>query len=153
MQHFILFLLLTLSLACNKVEDNKEPVVEPTKVTEVKVTGEENNYTFAVTLKTPDTGCDQYANWWEVIDTDGNLITRRILGHSHVDEQPFTRSKGGVNITANQEVIIRGHMNNTGYISSGFQGSVESGFNAVELEAGFAVVIESSEPQPGPCPF
>ena len=34
-------------------------------VTAVEVRGEEGAYTFSVTVSSPDTGCDQYADWWE----------------------------------------------------------------------------------------
>ncbi len=91
-------------------------------------TGNENNYTFTVTLKSPDTGCDQYADWWEVIDLEGNLIYRRILAHSHVNEQPFTRSGGKVAIAATTEVIIRGHMNSSGYLPQILKGTITDGF-------------------------
>ena len=39
-----------------------------------------------------DTGWDHYANKFEVLDTEGNVLGTRILHHPHVDEQPFTRS-------------------------------------------------------------
>ena len=61
---------------------------------------------FPSIVASPDTGCDQYANWWEVITEDGALIYRRILGHSHVNEQPFIRSGVGVVIDENQVVIV-----------------------------------------------
>ena len=80
------------------------------KVTQVEVTPEPNNYTFAVTIDSPDTGCDRYADWWEVITPQGELLYRRVLLHSHVDEQPFERSGGPVAIEPGQEVIVRVHM-------------------------------------------
>jgi len=62
------------------------------EVQSVKATGKSNSYTFAVTIKSPDIGCDRYADWWEVITPEGELLYRRVLLHSHVDEQPFTRT-------------------------------------------------------------
>jgi len=44
------------------------------------------------TLAHADTGWDHYANKWDVLDLDGNLLGTRVLHHPHVDEQPFTRS-------------------------------------------------------------
>ena len=123
------------------------------EVRNIKVTGKNNNYTFSVTVKSPDTGCDQYANWWEVISAGGDLIYRRILGHSHVNEQPFTRSGGSVPITNDQEVIVRVHMNNTGYSGNAMKGSVTNGFKPVEIDRDFALDLENSEPQPSGCAF
>jgi len=119
----------------------------------VKISGNPNDYTFSVTLESPDTGCDQYANWWEVITPGGDLVYRRILGHSHVNEQPFTRSGGPVQISEDQEVIIRAHMNNTGYGGKAMRGSVAAGFKPVVLEKDFAGYLETEEPQPSGCAF
>ncbi|WP_396633617.1 hypothetical protein [Maribacter sp. R86514] len=66
------------------------------QVTQVSISGEPNGYTFNTTISSPDTGCDQYADWWEIIDLEGKLIYRRVLAHSHVDEQPFTRSGSNI---------------------------------------------------------
>lgn len=160
MKTSILYLILLSYFACSTATDpnieDESIITNPSlqaSVEEVTVKGEELNYTFSVTLKSPDTGCDQYANWWEIIDFEGELIYRRILGHSHVNEQPFTRSGGIVAIASDQEVYIRGHMNNTGYGSLVMQGSVESGFKKIELDSKFAEDIESKDPQPGTCPF
>lgn len=122
-------------------------------VNKVTVSGAAENYTFSVTLKSPDTGCDQYANWWEVISPDGDLIYRRILAHSHVNEQPFTRSGGPVGISDGQEVIIRAHMNNTGYGGRAMKGSVAIGFKPIVLDADFAIDLEKAEPLPSDCAF
>lgn len=53
---------------------------------------------FDVTIRHPDTGWDDYADGWRVLDMDGTELGMRVLHHPHVDEQPFTRSLGGVAI-------------------------------------------------------
>ncbi|WP_238719066.1 hypothetical protein [Pelagihabitans pacificus] len=138
--------------AASELADKASPQGLP-QVTDVSVTGNENAYTFSVTIISPDTGCDQYADWWEVVDTDGNLVYRRILTHSHVEEQPFTRSGGPVDISENTAVYIRAHMNNSGYGTAVFQGSVADGFTAGRLGTDFAEELESTEPLPDGCAF
>ena len=49
-------------------------------------------YQISVTLRHDDTGWDHYANRWDVLDENGNLLGSRELLHPHVNEQPFTRS-------------------------------------------------------------
>lgn len=49
-------------------------------------------YRFDVTVAHADTGWDHYADGWQVLDLDGNLLGERILAHPHEREQPFTRS-------------------------------------------------------------
>ena len=136
-------------------DDESEPNVASEKASIVSVTfsGNENNYNFSVGISSPDTGCEQYANWWEIITEDGKLVYRRILGHSHVNEQPFIRSGGVVPITANQTVIIRAHMNTSGYGTTVYKGSVSSGFNTTTLEDSFANDLESTSPLPSGCAF
>ncbi len=131
------------------MENNSDKFAD---VIAVSTSGQAKNYRFSVTLSSPDTGCDQYANWWEVISEDGKLLYRRILLHSHVHEQPFTRSGGPVNIESGQTVIIRAHMNNSGYGGTAFKGSVDNGFNRIELSPDFASDLEKQEPLPGDCP-
>lgn len=130
------------------IERDSQAVVEA-----VTFSGEEENYTFQVRLRSPDTGCDQYADWWEVFNEDGQLIYRRILAHSHVNEQPFTRSGGPVNIKNNDFVYIRGHMNNLGYGSLVFGGTIQDGFGAQELPIEFAADLAGVEPLPTNCAF
>ncbi len=122
-------------------------------VTAVTVTGNDGAYQFNVTIKSPDTGCDQYANWWEVTTPDGKLLYRRILAHSHINEQPFTRNGGPVSIFKPDSVIIRGHMNPQGYGSSAFSGTIQNGFTALEIDTTFAKNLASEAPLPGPCQF
>ncbi len=66
-------------------------------------------YSFAVTLRHSDTGWDHYANAWDVIDVQGNVLGKRVLHHPHVNEQPFTRSQV-INIPAGtQRVEVRAY--------------------------------------------
>ena len=122
-------------------------------VTMVDFSGDANAYTFDVTIASPDTGCMQYADWWEVIDGDGDLLYRRILTHSHVDEQPFTRSGGAVQISDTTEVYVRAHMNNLGYGSSVQKGSITDGFSSSELDVDFASELQEEAPLPDGCAF
>lgn len=123
------------------------------RVTEVSISGESNAYTISTTISSPDTGCDQYADWWEIIDLEGNLIYRRILTHSHVDEQPFTRSGSNIPLENDEQVYIRVHMNNSGYTSAVQKGSVANGFSADELSTDFAENLEKVAPLPNGCAF
>jgi len=122
-------------------------------ITEVKADGSDNNYSFRVTIKSPDTGCDQYADWWEIVDLQGNLIYRRILAHSHVDEQPFTRAGNNIKVGKDQFVYIRGHMNTSGYSSFAFSGSPDKGFQAELIGQDFYPELENEAPQPKDCDF
>lgn len=129
------------------------PEVMLADVLSVNVTGDAKNYQFNVEVYSPDTGCDQYTDWWEVLDENGALIYRRVLLHSHVNEQPFFRSGGPVNIFPDTVVIVRAHMNKGGYGGRALKGSVSGGFQSFELEAGFARELEALEPLPADCAF
>mgnify|MGYP001795526413 CR=1 FL=1 len=79
----------------------------------VAVTAEqqvEGTWGFDVTLVHADTGWDHYADRWDVIGPDGSVLGERVLLHPHVNEQPFTRSLGGVSIPNDVvSVIVRAH--------------------------------------------
>lgn len=71
---------------------------------------------FSVTVEHADEGWDHYADKWEILDADGEVIAVRELAHPHVDEQPFTRSLGRVEIPAGiGTVTIRAHDSVHGY--------------------------------------
>ena len=137
---FIFFLLLNIGYSSQNIR------ADITKVTA-------NSSTFSVTIKSDETGCAQYANWWEVLDSNGKLLYRRILFHSHPSEQPFTRSGSQLNISKSDTVYIRAHMNSVGYIGDVFKGSIDSGFQKVSNPPKFAKEIEFQKPQPGKCWF
>lgn len=62
-------------------------------------------FSFDVTVKHGDTGWKHYANKWDVVTADGKVLGTRILHHPHVNEQPFTRSLGGVRIPAEIKTV------------------------------------------------
>jgi hypothetical protein len=162
-------MMLTLGLLASFGCIETTPVVAPTETSPVVsgydtadafadavaavASGDPGAYQLDVTLRSPDIGCDGYADWWEVLSPDGALLYRRILTHSHVDEQPFTRDGAPVPIDADTPVVIRGHMHPAGYGGQALQGSVASGFTAFFPEDGFAAGIERDEPQPVSCLF
>jgi hypothetical protein len=127
-----------------------QPVADITSVT---VSGEAGEYDFSVGIASPDTGCEQYADWWEVIDEEGDLLYRRILAHSHVNEQPFVRSGGPVPIEPDTVVIVRAHMSNGGYGGLAFRGTPGAGFSEVPLSGDFANELETAPPLPDNCAF
>jgi hypothetical protein len=69
---------------------------------------------FDVTVHSDDTGWEQYADRWEVRSFDGTTLAVRELTHPHVEEQPFTRSLTGVELspdTTTVEIVARDSVN------------------------------------------
>jgi len=133
-------------------------------VTAVQVTGSPSAYRFAVSIESADLDCTQYANWWEVLSEDGALLYRRILEHSHTDENgtsdpeapgnTFTRDGGPIAVESETSVLVRAHMSNAGYSGRAMQGSPNGGFAEVSnLSRDFAADVESAAPQPAGCAF
>lgn len=147
-----LLVLLTIIPACSAQSNGGAPQSEETyaDVTAVEVRGDSADYTFSVTIRSPDTGCEQYANWWEVVSPDGtHLIHRRVLAHPHTNEQPFTRSGGPVAIAPDSTVVVRAHMNKAGYGGQALRGTVDDGFIEAELPEVFGDEIEEASPDCG----
>lgn len=122
-------------------------------VISVDTAGEPGAYEFKVGIRSADAGCGRYADWWEVVSEDGRLLYRRVLLHSHVDEQPFVRAGGPVPIDSATVVWIRAHMSDGGYGGTAFKGSVESGFAPAPLSPGFASRLAQQPPLPDSCAF
>ncbi len=79
----------------------------------------------SVTLSHPDTGWDHYADGWEVLDADGNSLGVRVLAHPHVNEQPFTRSLGGVQFPEGAtSIFVRARCNVDGWSDELFEVSL-----------------------------
>ncbi len=145
---------LVLALACGSpaAESPREGPHPPVAdVVSVLATGEPGAYRFEVGIESPDEGCRQYADWWEVVNEEGRLVHRRVLGHSHVTEQPFVRAGGPLAVEADTVVWVRAHMHPTGYGGAAFKGSVRDGFAAAELPATFASELADRPPRPPDC--
>jgi len=152
----VIFFALSCSAASDVNQERGDPIPhadDQAVITGVSASGDAGSYNFSVSIASPDEGCSQYADWWEIISPDSVLIYRRVLAHSHVDEQPFTRSGGPVNIDEAKQVLIRAHMNNLGYGSRIFSGSVSEGFSSDSLRADFASGLSSQNPLPSSCAF
>jgi len=122
-------------------------------VTAITTQGKSEAYSFAVTLESTETGCAQYADWWEVLSEKGELLYRRILVHSHPNTQPFTRSGGSIAININDTVYVRAHMNKEGYVGTVMKGSVSKGFKVVTDLPTFSENLERQSPLPQGCLF
>jgi hypothetical protein len=77
----------------------------------------EGSWTFFVTVQHPDTSWEDYADGWDIVLPDGEVIkpdpdsefTRTLL-HPHIDEQPFTRSQSKIKIPPDVTTIrVRAH--------------------------------------------
>ncbi len=70
----------------------------------------DGDWTFDVTVQHEDTGWEHYADLWEVLTMDGEVLATRVLTHPHVEEQPFTRSQSGIVIPEGvTQVRVRAH--------------------------------------------
>jgi len=103
------------------VQPSPEPV-EPTSadadVLEVRaVLDEDGTWTFYVTVGHPDTGWDDYADGWDVVTENGDVLKQsdddvftRLLLHPHENEQPFTRGQRGINVPESlTSLTVRAH--------------------------------------------
>ena len=77
---------------------------------------------FHVTVLSADEGWDKYADEWSVRLPDGTIIGTRTLAHPHEDEQPFTRSLGGLDIPdGTTSVIVAARDSVEGYCGSEYE--------------------------------
>ena len=89
---------------------------DPAEVIEVALRADGSGWRVDVTLRHGDTGWDDYADGWRVETPDGEVLGTRVLHHPHVEEQPFTRSLGGVEIGPEvAEIVVRTRTNVTGW--------------------------------------
>ena len=91
-------------------------LAESPEVEDVKISKVGMDWRVDVTLRHPDTGWDHYADGWEVLDHEGNVLGYRELLHPHVDEQPFTRSLHNVVLPDGaREIRVKTRCNRDGW--------------------------------------
>ncbi|MEM9274723.1 MAG: tetratricopeptide repeat protein, partial [Cyanobacteria bacterium P01_F01_bin.143] len=138
-------------------EKNNPKLMNGAVVEELNVKGTPQNYTFDVTIYSPDRDCDYYADWWEVLDEEGNLLYRKVFQKQHVDKQPFKSIGEYINIKSDQVVIVRAHMHTNSSNDTGYEakqvwiGSVDKGFEFIRLSENFAKNVAKEDPQPPTC--
>jgi len=100
----ILFFLL-LSLPTLIVSANEANILN------VGIKNEGNDrYTFNVTVQHEGKGWDHYADRWEILTPEGEIVAIRVLRHPHIKEQPFARNLPFVPVSKDiNEVTIRAH--------------------------------------------
>jgi hypothetical protein len=77
----------------------------------------DGTWAFHVTVEHPDTGWEDYADGWDVVTPDGEVLKpsaddpfTRLLLHPHENEQPFTRSQSRIVIPEGvTQVRVRAH--------------------------------------------
>jgi hypothetical protein len=85
-------------------------------VLDVEVTAANEGDRFTVTVRHADEGWDHYADRFEVVTPEGEILGVRTLHHPHVDEQPFTRSLSGVLVPDDVDrVLVRARDSVHGY--------------------------------------
>jgi hypothetical protein len=116
---------LLLALACGGSPEDLPPPAPPTAeakgdadVERVEaVLAADGSWSFHVTVRHADRGFEDYADGWDVVLPDGTVVKpdpsqafTRVLGHPHLDEQPFTRSQSGVQLPEGvTRVRVRAH--------------------------------------------
>lgn len=58
-----------------------------------------------MTVRHEDKGPAHWADWWRVRTPDGRELGRRVLLHSHEDEQPFTR-EAQIRIPPDVKIVV-----------------------------------------------
>jgi len=120
----LIILVFPLMIACNLFtqfsaeSDMPNANVADADVTFVRtIQATDGSWTFHVTVSHPDTGWEDYADGWDVITLEGEVLSpdassgfTRLLLHPHVGEQPFTRSQSNIIIPEGvTQVIVRAH--------------------------------------------
>jgi len=87
------------------------------QVTYVQATQSQNgSWCFSTQVHHNDQGWEHYADAWQVLDLQGNVLGERKLLHPHDNEQPFTRSLCNVQIKPDlQKVVVRAKCNEHGW--------------------------------------
>ena len=86
-------------------------------VQDVEVIDEgDDRYTFNVNVRHDDEGWDHYADRWEILNLQDEIIAVRVLRHPHLKQESFTRSLPFVPVHQDtKEVKVRAHCSVDGF--------------------------------------
>lgn len=76
------------------------------EVVKVKFAASGDGWRVSTTLRHADSGWDHYADAWRVMNEKGDVLGTRTLHHPHENEQPFTRSLGGVVVPKGVSIVF-----------------------------------------------
>ncbi|MGJ8647925.1 MAG: hypothetical protein ACSHXJ_13585 [Marinomonas colpomeniae] len=98
------------------------------QVTYVKASQSLNgNWCFDTQVRHNDEGWQHYADAWQVVNQQGDVLGERTLFHPHDNEQPFTRRLCDVQIPANvTKVTVRAKCNLHGFGGQGIVVDISS---------------------------
>jgi hypothetical protein len=98
-------------------EGEGNPDLDYAQVRFVKATqGSDGLWRFETTVRHNDEGWDHYADAWQVVGPDGEVLAERVLAHPHDNEQPFTRSQSNIEIPSDvNQVTVRAKCNVHGF--------------------------------------
>ncbi len=147
----LLVLMLGSSAVCGRADPRSGGDADVVDATTVQA--DDGTWTFRVTVRHADRGWKDYADGWDVVLPDGTVVKRRasdaftrVLGHPHVNEQPFTRSQSGLTIPDGvAQVTVRAHER-----PDGFGGQTQTVTLPGRAPAAAAVVLEDFESNPLP---
>lgn len=122
-KHVILSSLLVLAVFNRPVKADNADVLDA----DIRDEGD-SRFTFTVTVRHNDTGWDHYADRWEILTLDDQIIAARVLRHPHTGEQPFTRSLPYVPIPDEiTRVKFRAHCSRDGYVGNTLEKALPAG--------------------------
>lgn len=91
-------------------------VADPANVTKVEILRTGDSYRFDVTVRHDGETPEHFADRWEILLTNGTVIGTRVLLQPHPNEQPFTRSLGGVRVPEGERSVkVRAHETANGF--------------------------------------
>ncbi|MFT2111854.1 hypothetical protein [Marinomonas sp. 2405UD68-3] len=84
-------------------------------VVKVNVNCSDTTCSMQTTVLHQDSGWEHYADRWEVLNEQGDIIATRVLLHPHENEQPFTRGMQFKKPKNSPTVQVRAHDSVHGY--------------------------------------
>lgn len=104
-------------------------LASPPEIEAVKADKVGMGWRFDVTIRHPDTGWDHFADGWEVVDANDQVLGYRELMHPHVTEQPFTRSLSNVMVPDGVRTVwIRVRCNEEGWAGKRYEVQLDPGY-------------------------